>query len=149
MLANNLFCLFVFCKQFFSTFFPTPLQMINGPSLITDDEKERNIKRRSALTTYILRFLKCQSKINGATSSPTIVSVKFSIKEGFIHLLTKQYIRKNSLGCLWFNKKPGSRDSERTRSVYCKGNRIILSTQRNWRLPSLLCFPLLDASTKI
>ena len=31
-------------------------------------------------------------------------SVKFPIKEGFINLLTKQYIRKDRLGCLWWNR---------------------------------------------
>ena len=34
MFANNLFCLFRPCKQFFSIFFIPPLQKNNGPSLI-------------------------------------------------------------------------------------------------------------------
>ena len=33
MFANNLFCLFRPCKQFFSIFFIPPLQKNNGPSL--------------------------------------------------------------------------------------------------------------------
>ena len=58
MFANNLFCLFRPCKQFFSIFFIPPLQKNNGPSLkVADNFSDERLFNKSCVIFCLLNLI--------------------------------------------------------------------------------------------